>query len=110
MSDTHAKVGGGKFLPFVVPDGDVLLHAGDFTDLGSIPEIIAFNDWLGTLPHKHKVVIAGNRDLAMDVDWLNGSEGAKLEKFQYIQHPDLEKVIGFNISLITVIKLKCILS
>ncbi len=38
----------------------VLLHAGDFTSLGKPEEISSFSEWLGTLPYKHKVVIAGN--------------------------------------------------
>ncbi|KAJ0394646.1 hypothetical protein P43SY_003844 [Pythium insidiosum] len=49
-----------------VPDGDVLIHCGDFTDRGTHKEIKDFNDWLGTLPHRHKIVVAGNHDLSMD--------------------------------------------
>src|SRR4051794_25278238 len=45
-----------------VPPGDVLVHAGDSTMNGGIPEIAAFNYWLRTLPHPHKIVIAGNHD------------------------------------------------
>ena len=29
-------------------------------------DLSSFNDWLGTLPHKHKIVIAGNHDLILD--------------------------------------------
>ena len=32
--------------------GDILIHAGDFTNYGLVSEIVAFNDWLATLPHK----------------------------------------------------------
>lgn len=28
--------------------------------------MIAFNDWLGQLPHQHKLVIAGNHELSFD--------------------------------------------
>lgn len=45
-----------------VPDGDLLIHAGDFCGYGTLPEMQAFNEWIGTLPHKHKVVVAGNHD------------------------------------------------
>jgi len=45
-----------------VPEGDMLIHAGDFTLAGSLSEVIDFNDWLGTLSHKHKIIIAGNHD------------------------------------------------
>ena len=42
-----------------LPDGDILIHAGDFTLTGHVLEVKKFNTWLGTLPHKHKIVIAG---------------------------------------------------
>lgn len=45
-----------------VPEGDMLIHAGDFTLAGSLSEVLDFNDWLGTLSHKHKIIIAGNHD------------------------------------------------
>ena len=58
ISDTH-----GQHAKLSVPDGDVLIHAGDFMAFGDTPkEIIDFNQWLGKQPHQHKVVIAGNHD------------------------------------------------
>ena len=45
-----------------VPDGDVLIHAGDATGRGTIDEIIAFNKWFANLPHRHKIFVAGNHD------------------------------------------------
>jgi predicted phosphohydrolase len=45
-----------------VPDGGVLIHAGDLTAHGTLEELQALNHWLGTLPHRHKLVIAGNHD------------------------------------------------
>lgn len=57
ISDTH-----NKHKQLEMPEGDILLHAGDFTSLGHRHEIIAFNNWLGSLDYKHKVVIAGNHD------------------------------------------------
>jgi len=57
VSDTHAR----HHLT-VVPDGDVLVHAGDITRRGKLEDVEAFDRWLGTLPHRHKVVICGNHD------------------------------------------------
>src|SRR5690554_4798574 len=57
ISDTHNCNG-----EFDVPDGDLLIHAGDFTNNGSIVEVAAFMRWFGELPHRHKVLIAGNHD------------------------------------------------
>ncbi|TYZ63064.1 hypothetical protein PybrP1_006880 [[Pythium] brassicae (nom. inval.)] len=61
LSDTH-----GRHRRVRVPLGDVLVHCGDFTQRGTHAEIRDFNDWLGSLPHRHKLVIAGNHDLSMD--------------------------------------------
>ena len=55
-----------------IPEGDVLLHTGDFTMRGDEQEVINFNQWLGTLPHKHKIVIAGNHELSFDPDFPKG--------------------------------------
>lgn len=58
MSDTH-----GHHRKVKVPDGDVLIHAGDFTYFnGSTLAIRDFNDWLFDLPHRNKVLIPGNHD------------------------------------------------
>ncbi len=61
ISDTH-----GAHAKFQIPTGDILLHTGDFTKRGKESEIIDFNHWLGSLPHRHKVVIAGNHDFGME--------------------------------------------
>jgi hypothetical protein len=47
-----------------VPPGDILLHAGDFTDNGTLEELEKAYSWISQLPHKVKVVVAG-KDLAM---------------------------------------------
>ena len=57
VSDTH-----GHHAGLAVPDGDLLIHAGDATMAGRPEELDQFDAWLGTLPHRHKVVIAGNHD------------------------------------------------
>ncbi|KAG2412059.1 hypothetical protein HFD88_009615 [Aspergillus terreus] len=61
ISDTHS-------LEWTdVPDGDLLIHAGDLCNDGSVREIQAAVDWLRSLPHRHKVVICGNHDSYFDV-------------------------------------------
>jgi Icc-related predicted phosphoesterase len=59
ISDTH-----GFHKHTEVPPGDILVHGGDCTKHGSLEDVEEFNRWLGTLPHRHKVVIAGNHDFA----------------------------------------------
>lgn len=49
-----------------VPDGDILLIAGDVTVYGKLEEFEDFNNWLLKLPHRYKVMIAGNHDCGLD--------------------------------------------
>lgn len=63
ISDTHCRQPD-------VPDGDILLHAGDLTNKGSFEEIQSQLHWLRTLPHRYKVVIAGNHDFLLDPDYV----------------------------------------
>jgi len=62
ISDTHDA----SLDELVVPDADVLIHAGDFSQTGRIDEVRRFAAWLGSLPHARKLVIAGNHDLTFD--------------------------------------------
>ncbi|MEW5739940.1 MAG: metallophosphatase domain-containing protein [Myxococcota bacterium] len=61
MADTH-----GFHEKLTVPDGDVLIHAGDLTMRGTRPQLEAVADWLRRLPHRHKVVVAGNHDFLFE--------------------------------------------
>ncbi|XP_055383659.1 UPF0046 protein C25E10.12 [Condylostylus longicornis] len=63
MSDTHSLT---PYIKFDIPDGDIFIHAGDFTKCGRLQEVTEFNEWIGRLPHKHKLVIAGNHELSFD--------------------------------------------
>jgi len=60
LSDTHTR-----HLRKPVPNGDILIHAGDFTNNGSPEQFQAFNDFLCMLPHRHKVVISGNHEAGL---------------------------------------------
>lgn len=52
-----------------VPDGDILIHAGDFTMFSrSRAAILDFNDWLGELPHRHKILVPGNHEFFLEQD------------------------------------------
>jgi predicted phosphohydrolase len=61
ISDTHGRCEG-----IAVPEGDVLIHAGDLTSMGKPDEIEREARWLRGLPHRHKVVIAGNHDFGFE--------------------------------------------
>src|SRR5258708_1650152 len=61
MADTHGFHG-----DLVVPDGDILIHAGDMGRGGTLDELAVAHDFLGKLPHRHKIVVAGNHDRAFE--------------------------------------------
>ncbi|MEW2360257.1 metallophosphoesterase [Spirillospora sp. NPDC029432] len=47
----------------VVPEGDVLVHAGDLCRRGKdLGELRDAADWMHDLPHRTKIVVAGNHD------------------------------------------------
>ena len=59
LSDTHGVHGK---MDCEIPDGDVLIHAGDFCGHGRMHEVVEFAEWMGALPHPHMLVTAGNHD------------------------------------------------
>jgi Icc-related predicted phosphoesterase len=64
ISDTHEL-----HREVEVPTADLLIHPGDFTMLSkSVAAILDFNQWLGELPHRYKVVIPGNHEFFLEAD------------------------------------------
>lgn len=64
-----------------LPEGDILIHAGDCTNRGAQHEVTEFIHWFQNLKgYDHKIFIAGNHDFAFeemyqpyhkeDYDWL----------------------------------------
>ncbi|KAI1393937.1 Metallo-dependent phosphatase [Hypoxylon trugodes] len=62
LSDTHESIVQN------VPDGDLLIHCGDMTNVGTAAAIQKQIDWLASLPHQHKVLICGNHDSWFDIN------------------------------------------
>lgn len=58
IADTHLYDGELGALP----EGDLLIHAGDMCRGGSLQELRLAVAWLKEQPHRHKVVVAGNHD------------------------------------------------
>jgi predicted phosphohydrolase len=64
ISDTHEL-----HRELDVPAGDILIHAGDFTMFSkSASAILDFNEWLGKLPHRWKILIPGNHEFFLESD------------------------------------------
>src|ERR1035437_5035200 len=57
ISDTHCQHKALK-----MPEGDILIHAGDWTHSGEEALTVEFVRWFNSQPYKYKVFIAGNHD------------------------------------------------
>lgn len=69
VSDTHTY---GNLLD--LPDGDMIIHAGDHTFTGRFEETKAALRWFNSLPYKYKIMIAGNHDFYYDDSIKSGHE------------------------------------
>lgn len=74
-----------------VPDADVLVHAGDLSVWGKIEELQPELLKISALPHKYKIVIAGNHDFLAEKD-LGLFLSLKPSNIIYLQ--DSEVTIG----------------
>lgn len=81
-----------QILPHMLPEGDMLIIAGDLTGDGSLIELGAFDNWLSTLPYRHKIIVGGNHD-----DLLRKIDGHTFfQNGTYVQD-ELIEVEGFKI-------------
>ncbi|EAR97491.1 ser/thr phosphatase family protein (macronuclear) [Tetrahymena thermophila SB210] len=80
ISDTHNKA---QLLN--LPKGDILIHAGDFSNKGFPEEIAMFNDFLKNSSFEAKIVIAGNHDITFDVE--NYTKGLANRFHQKLKNP-----------------------
>lgn len=48
------------------PEGDILIHCGDATYRGNIPELSRFNEQMGKVPYDKKYFCCGNHDLLFE--------------------------------------------
>ncbi|KAK7746595.1 hypothetical protein SLS62_009316 [Diatrype stigma] len=53
-----------------LPKGDVLIHCGDLTNMGSFTELSKQVSWLEKADFECKLVVAGNHDLTLDTDFF----------------------------------------
>ncbi|MCC7071871.1 MAG: metallophosphatase domain-containing protein [Deltaproteobacteria bacterium] len=65
LADTHTFQAdlAGK-----IPDGDLLVHAGDLGRAGDAEELAEVAAWLRSQPHRHKLVVPGNHDALFEDD------------------------------------------
>lgn len=75
ISDTHGK---HRWMD-KLPKGDVLVHCGDFSNVGERDQVDDFLLWMYSQPHKHKVFIAGNHDRSFDHKFHRNDDSHWLE-------------------------------
>ena len=76
ISDTH-----GKHRSLELPEGDMIIHAGDVSNRGEKSEVLDFLDWYKNLDFQYKIFIAGNHDFY----------------FEKEKDSEIEKVIPSNV-------------
>jgi Icc-related predicted phosphoesterase len=92
MADTH-----GLHHRVQVPDGDLFIHAGDFSNFGiDSNELIDFVNWVALLPHKHKIVVAGNHDRVCYVEPGFSERTFNKAGIHYLESKPIE-IEGFRI-------------
>ena len=87
ISDTHTQK------PTLLPQGDVLVHAGDLTNDGTVADIQDQIDWISSLPYEHKIVIAGNHDSWFDPRARRTTDVGKAPRWgdvHYLQHSSVQ--------------------
>jgi len=63
LSDTH-----GQHRSLVIPQADIIIYAGDACEGGDEGQLEDFFSWFSALPIPYKIFVAGNHDLAFDLD------------------------------------------
>ncbi|MCK5689653.1 metallophosphoesterase, partial [Myxococcota bacterium] len=91
LSDTH-----GLHDTIQVPDADILVHAGDMTNRGSLDDLNRFASWLKELPHEHKIIVAGNHDWCFENNHAESKQIIEKTGAIYLQDEAVE-VEGLNI-------------
>ena len=85
ISDTHML-----HRNLELPPGDILIHAGDFSNRGKEEEIKEFDAWLGELEYKLKVVVPGNHDTGTDAKALLKDRKQREKEWDTLEEAVLE--------------------
>jgi predicted phosphodiesterase len=73
ISDTHGK---HSQIPLEwLEDADIIIHAGDISNVGGLTEIEYFCEWFSSLSqYKHKIFIAGNHDFGFETKPIEATQ------------------------------------
>ena len=91
ISDTHGQ---HDFLD--LPEGDMIIHAGDVSSRGTRHEIAQFLAWFKKLGYRYKIFIAGNHDFFFELAEFDDIKVQIPENVVYLNDSGV-KVEGLNI-------------
>lgn len=61
ISDTH-----GRHEEVELSSADMIIHAGDMSEMGTREQIVDFINWFSSLDYQYKVLVAGNHDFFLE--------------------------------------------
>ena len=94
ISDTHGK---HDLLNYDLPEGDMIIHAGDVSNVGRIDEIHQFTEWFGNLPYKYKIFIAGNHDFGFEAIRKSNEVGIAIPQGVIYLQDEMVEIEGVKI-------------
>lgn len=74
ISDTHTR-----FDKLVIPECDLLISCGDYSNNGTIAEVVSFHKWLNKQPAKYKISVQGNHERGVQNNYVLSKNLAEQE-------------------------------
>lgn len=91
ISDTHGE---HEMLTSILPQGDILIHCGDFVNKGNVQDAERFVHWLSTLnQYGEKIVIDGNHDRSLKPQ-LSSTSRTDAEGCSHAPKMDLDRLFS----------------
>lgn len=92
ISDTH-----GRHEQVKVPKCDLLIHCGDFSNMGYLHECESFLSWFSGCPAREKIFIAGNHDKSYQEEpWIKEQTLNQWPEIHYLENSGIN-LFGLNI-------------
>lgn len=88
ISDTHSL---HNRIPKELPEGDILIHGGDFSDTGIFEDVQNFRQFMDRQQYSQKITIAGNHDTSMHTSYYVQTGAEKFHGRFFSRSSDEEK-------------------
>lgn len=90
LSDSH-----GNHNSVGLPEGEIVIHCGDFTRRSNYQEILDFIQWFSDLQFNYKILVAGNHDRFIQKRKVEFYEILKNRNIIYLENQAIQ-IAGFN--------------